>query len=174
MTTASFYDYVVNCFYPQLMANGVNFPVTLFFDGHSSHISIELHDFCAEKKFYYFLYLFSFIAHASHIMKPLDVRFFRPLKLCWRKAVSEHEQKSNKVIIKVNFSPIFHNAFTKVLKKSDIIEKSFERSGIYQFKADKVDYSKCITYRKENIKKSLLHESDTDPVTPFFRNITST
>ena len=45
MTTASFYEYIVNCFYPQLLANGV----ILFFDGHSSHISIELHDFCSEK-----------------------------------------------------------------------------------------------------------------------------
>ena len=52
----------------------------------------------------------------------------------------------------------------KVLKKPEIIEKSFERSGIYPFNADEVDYSKCITYRRENIKKSLLHESDTDAV----------
>ena len=116
MTTASFYEYIVNCFYPQLLTNGVNFLVILFFDGHSSHISIGLHDFCAEKQ----ILLYCFIANASHIMQPLDVGFFKPPKLCWQKAVAEHAQKSNKVITIVNFAPMFHDTFTKVLKKPEI------------------------------------------------------
>lgn len=78
---------------------------------------------------------------------------FRPLKLCWRKAVEVHAKKSNKIITKVNFAPIFYEAYSEVLKK-EVIPKSFEKAGIYPFDPEKVDYSKFITYRRDIIKQS--------------------
>lgn len=38
----------------------------LFLDGHKSHVSLELHDFCMDKQ----KHMYCFIPHASHIMQP--------------------------------------------------------------------------------------------------------
>ncbi|XP_014227669.1 uncharacterized protein LOC106652973 [Trichogramma pretiosum] len=159
MTSSAFYEFIVNCFYPQLLENGVQFPVIIFFDGHKSHISIELHDFCIQKK----IILYCFVAHASHIMQPLDVGTFRPLKVYWAQTVAEHGQRSNKIINKSNFAPLFHTAYSKLLLKPDIVKKSFEKAGLFPFNVDKVDYSKCIGYRracmKDNVANDALYET---------------
>ncbi|KAL7306134.1 hypothetical protein TKK_0001581 [Trichogramma kaykai] len=165
MTSSTFYEFIVNCFYPQLLENGVQFPAIIFFDGHKSHISIELHDFCIQKK----IILYFFVAHASHIMQPLDVGTFNPLKVYWAQTVAEHGQRSNKVINKSNFAPLFHTAYSKLLLKPDIVKKSFEKAGLFPFDMDKVDFSKCIGYRractKDNVANDALYETTSNTAT---------
>lgn len=50
MISATFFEYVANVFYPKLVKKNINFPVLVLLDGHKSHINLELHDFCNEKK----------------------------------------------------------------------------------------------------------------------------
>lgn len=50
MIGATFYEYMANVFYEQLVEDNVKFPVLVFLDGHKSHISMELHEFCVSKR----------------------------------------------------------------------------------------------------------------------------
>lgn len=147
MTTSTFYEYIANCFYPQLVQNSVPFPVVLFLDGHKSHISLELHDFCNDKQ----IILYCLVAHASHIYQPCDVGIFRPLKSAWKKTVAKHMQESNKPITKRNFAALFHTAFTEATNEQ-CIQIAFKASGLFPFDANNVNYSKCISKRWQEIK----------------------
>ena len=42
MTTETFYEYVANVFYPWLLQRDIDFPVVIYLDGHSSHVTIPL------------------------------------------------------------------------------------------------------------------------------------
>ena len=61
-------------------------PVVLLLDGNSSHINLELSKFCRDNS----ILLYCFPAHASHILQPLDISFFKPLKASWGKACDNY------------------------------------------------------------------------------------
>lgn len=73
--------------------------------------------------------------------------------MCWQKHVAECSQVSNKPITKVNFAQIFNAAYIEACDP-EVIKKFFECYGLYPFNPDKVDYSKCISYRRKLIKES--------------------
>ena len=50
MTTESFYEYITNVFFPWLVKEGVEFPVVVLLDNHSSHITLPLVRFCRENE----------------------------------------------------------------------------------------------------------------------------
>ncbi|XP_055708754.1 uncharacterized protein LOC129804981 [Phlebotomus papatasi] len=47
MTGECFYEYIVNTFYPWLIKNKVQLPVVLYVDGHKSHLTLPLSEFCS-------------------------------------------------------------------------------------------------------------------------------
>ncbi|KAJ8971663.1 hypothetical protein NQ314_000588 [Rhamnusium bicolor] len=81
MTGQSFYEFVANIFHPWIVANNVKVPVALFVDGHSSHLTMELSNFCVENQ----IELIALYPNATHILQPLDVSVFHPLKNGWKK-----------------------------------------------------------------------------------------
>lgn len=83
MTSEAFYEYIVNCFYPWLLSTKIKLPVVLFVDGHASHISYHLSEFCAEKG----VILIALFPNATHIHQPMDVSLFHSLKTHWSKGV---------------------------------------------------------------------------------------
>lgn len=85
MTAESFYEYVTNHFYPWLLKNDIEFPVILYVDGHSSHLTLPLCNFCRDKK----IELIALYPNATHILQPLDVSVFHPLKVAWKSAVDK-------------------------------------------------------------------------------------
>ena len=50
MTCETFFEYVTNVFYPYLIGKNSKFHVIPFANGHSSHISLHLNEFCKEKQ----------------------------------------------------------------------------------------------------------------------------
>ncbi|XP_011863938.1 PREDICTED: uncharacterized protein LOC105559902 [Vollenhovia emeryi] len=76
MTESMFFKYVTQKFYPWLLENLIEFPVVLFIDGHASHISVRLAEFCKQYK----IELVALYPNATHILQPLDVAVFHPLK----------------------------------------------------------------------------------------------
>ena len=67
--TRETFNIIKNGFYRQLVKDGIKFPVLLLFDGHKSHISLELHDFCVANR----ILLYCLYPNATHIMQPCDV-----------------------------------------------------------------------------------------------------
>lgn len=49
MTSAAFYEYFANIFQSYLLEKQINKPIIVFLDGHVSHMSYELSNFCKEK-----------------------------------------------------------------------------------------------------------------------------
>lgn len=83
MTGESFYEYMTNAFYPWCLQNEIQFPIIMYLDGHSSHATMALSDFCIAHG----IELISLYPNSTHITQPMDVALFRPLKDAWKKAV---------------------------------------------------------------------------------------
>ena len=82
MNSQVFYEYVANSFLPWVEQQNIPKPVLLLVDGHSSHVSYQVGKLCNESG----VGLYPLPAHASHIVQPCDVAFFKPLKSAWARA----------------------------------------------------------------------------------------
>lgn len=83
MTSETFYEYIANIFHPWLLKNNIKLPVILFVDGHSSHGTLHLSEFCQKNQ----IVLIALYPNSTHLTQPMDVSCFRPLKVGWRKGV---------------------------------------------------------------------------------------
>jgi hypothetical protein len=83
MTSATFFEYIANIFHPWLINQKITLPVVLFVDGHSSHLTYSLSEFCSENG----IHLVALHPNATHIIQSMDVAVFRPLKVYWKQAV---------------------------------------------------------------------------------------
>ncbi|KAF2180151.1 CENP-B protein [Zopfia rhizophila CBS 207.26] len=88
----------------------------LIIDGHESHQSITFQNLCKEYKIIT-LYMPS---HSSHLLQPLDVGCFGPLKKAYSYEVMELSRYSNFHVTKEDFLPAFKIAFYKVFIESNI------------------------------------------------------
>lgn len=77
MTAKIFFEYIANVFEPWLTKMKIKHPVLLYMDGHSSHMTLHLSKFCSDNE----IVLLALHANATHILQPLDVAFFRTLKI---------------------------------------------------------------------------------------------
>ena len=55
----------------------------LVIDGHESHMSVEFDTFCKDHK----IITISLPPHSSHLLQPLDVGCFNPLKTAYGKEI---------------------------------------------------------------------------------------
>ena len=102
-------------------------PVLLLVDGHSSHI-IDLHvsKFCKDNS----IHLYCLPPHSSHVLQPLDVTFFKPLKLAWGKVYDEYRlSHPGCVVTKYVFADAFREAWISSIRMSTIIN-GFRESGL--------------------------------------------
>lgn len=81
MTRETIFEYVMNVFHPWLRSQNITFPVILFKDGHTSHLSKYLSDYCSKNE----IEVVALYPNSTHLLQPLDVAVFRPLKLEWKK-----------------------------------------------------------------------------------------
>ncbi len=91
MTAESFYEYITNCFHPWLMKNNIALPIIFFVDGHSSHITYHLSEFCRDKE----IILIALHPNATHLMQPMDVSVFRSMKCHWQQAALDYPRNNN-------------------------------------------------------------------------------
>ena len=104
-------------------------PVVLFVDGHSSHSTFEAGKFCKENG----IVLYCLLAHSSHILQPLDVGVFGPLKTAYRNASVEWQfANPNAIPTKHHFPGIFKNAWAEAASEGNAM-KGFKHSGIFPF-----------------------------------------
>uniref|UniRef100_A0A6P7GWS7 Uncharacterized protein LOC114347427 isoform X2 n=1 Tax=Diabrotica virgifera virgifera TaxID=50390 RepID=A0A6P7GWS7_DIAVI len=138
MNMESFYEYIANCFYQWLEKHRVQLPIVLFLDGHTSHISLALSEFCKEKG----IILVALLPNSTHVLQPLDVAVFRPVKATWRNVV--HDFRLNHEMAKIkrtDFSGLVKICFDKCLKE-ETIKNGFKWCGLFPFNASKVQYNK--------------------------------
>lgn len=149
MTMESFYEYVANVFYPWLQQQEISLPVVLFLDGHSSHISLPLTTFCKEKG----IVLVALLPNSTHVLQPLDVAVFRPVKGTWRDIVREFRVKHNYTKLKrTDFCREVQKCFHRSLKPETIMS-GFKCCGLYPFNEQNIDYDKLLSKVKKHQDK---------------------
>lgn len=126
-------------FLPFLLKSEIQRPVILFLDGHMSHYSLHLSKFCREQK----IILISLYPNSTHIIQPLDVAVFGPLKSKWKKIVQQWRIDYNREISKYDV-PL---ALSKIIQNTEMIhniQAGFLATGLYPFNPNNVDYKKII------------------------------
>ena len=79
----------------------------LIFDGHSSHSTSEFRDFCLQNC----ILTLCMPAYTSHILQPLDVSYFGPLKKAYGSQIENKIRLSINHITKEEFLPAFFIAY---------------------------------------------------------------
>lgn len=147
MTGESFYEYVVNVFWPWLQENAVTLPIALFLDGHVSHMSMALSEFCSSHN----IILIALLPNATHILQPLDVSFFRPFKVHWKKMVYQWKLANNgNKLFREDFAPLLKKTLSTMSNKEQIIVNGFRTCGLFPFSEKNIDFNKFFKQSSSN------------------------
>ncbi|KAI8438153.1 hypothetical protein MSG28_010777 [Choristoneura fumiferana] len=149
MCSSTFYEYMTNVFNPWLEQNKIEKPVLFFVDGHKSHLTLHLSNFCSENG----IVVVALYPNSTHILQPMDLSVFRPLKAHWKKAVTLWKMENlGKILRKENFAPVLQKALTNLTK--DCVQNGFRAGGLFPFGPDYIDMSKISKTEIETTTKT--------------------
>lgn len=139
ITGEVFYEYIANVFYPWIKKKEIALPVILFVDGHSSHLTYHLSNFCNEVG----IVIVALNPNATHIIQPLDVSVFGPLKKKWTREVHKWRMENSQISInKLQLPKLLHGILQNDLHPQ-VIVNGFRKCGLYPFDEEAIDYTKC-------------------------------
>ena len=87
----------------------------LILDDHESHDSLEFTTYCKENN----IVILCMPAHSSHLLQPLDVGVFSPLKKAYGRQVEKLMRNRINHITKLEFLPIFRAAYFEAITESN-------------------------------------------------------
>ena len=88
----------------------------LILDGHKSHLSVEFQQYCQDNN----IITLCMPPHSSHLLQPLDIGCFSPLKALYSKQIKKLVQLQINYITKLEFLPAFKEAFRAVFTEQNI------------------------------------------------------
>jgi DDE superfamily endonuclease/Tc5 transposase DNA-binding domain/helix-turn-helix, Psq domain len=105
----------------------------LVLDGHESHHSIDFEEYCKKHN----IVTLCMPPHSSHLLQPLDVGCFSPLKKAYGRQIEELMRQQITHITKEDFIPAFRAAFQDSLTENNI-QGGFRGSGLVPFDPERV------------------------------------
>jgi hypothetical protein len=105
----------------------------LLIDGHESHQSAAFLQYCKNRK----IITLTMPAHSSHLLQPLDVGCFAPLKLEYGHQVNKLSRNRINHITKTEFLPCFIRAYNAAITASNI-QGGFRGAGLVPFDPERV------------------------------------
>lgn len=121
-------------------------PTLLVLDNHSSHISLEIFNFCKQHG----IVMVTIPPHTSHKLQPLDVAFFSSLKAAFNRECDLFiKSRVYEKITPYELAELFHKAYVKVATM-DKGNSGFKSCGIWPYNPDKfknIDYEHSASYR---------------------------
>jgi hypothetical protein len=105
----------------------------LILDGHESHQSLEFQELCKENN----IYTLCMPPHSSHLLQPLDVGCFSPLKRAYSREVEALIRHYINHITKLEFLPAFKAAFDRSFTSANICS-AFRGAGLVPLQPDVV------------------------------------
>jgi len=105
----------------------------LILDGHESHHSLEFQELCKENN----IYTLCMPPHSSHLLQPLDVGCFSPLKRAYSREIEALIRHHINHITKLEFLPAFKAAFTRSFTPGNICS-AFRGAGLVPLQPDVV------------------------------------
>lgn len=103
----------------------------LILDGHGSHHTIEFIQFCEDHN----IIPFGLPPHTTHLLQPLDVSVFQPLKHYQAKALDAIVRDGVTEITKLEFLGYIQQIRRQAFKKTTILS-GFRRAGIWPYNPD--------------------------------------
>ena len=115
-------------------------PLLLIMDGHQSHLDPELVRAAQREG----VILLCLPPHTSHILQPLDVSFFRPLKADFSGVTGDLSAVSHSFLLsKKEFSRVLRDSYQRV-KDRRVVVAGFRRCGIYPLDSMAIDWSRVM------------------------------
>ena len=105
----------------------------LIIDGHESHCSLAFQDYCKENK----IIALCMPSHSSHLLQPLDVACFAPLKRSYGDGISALARNYIYYISKETFLLAFKAAYEQTFTKENACA-GFRGAGLVLFNPDAV------------------------------------
>jgi hypothetical protein len=105
----------------------------LIFDGHERHHSLEFQELCKENN----IYTLCMPPHLSHLLQPLDVGCFSPLKRAYSREIEALIRHYINHITKLEFLPAFKAAFQRSFTSANICS-AFRGTGLVPLQPDAV------------------------------------
>jgi hypothetical protein len=105
----------------------------LVLDGHESHRSLEFQELCKENN----IYTLCMPPHSSHLLQPLDVGCFSPLKRAYSREIESLIRHQINHITKLEFLPAFKAAFDRSFTTANICS-AFRGAGLVPLQPDAV------------------------------------
>ena len=107
----------------------------LIMDNHSSHISLDVIATARKNG----VDIVSIPPHCSHVVQPLDVTVYGPLKKAWARQIKYfHDTQPGRHITDMDIGKLFSKAYNIVFRNQEIIRNGFEATGIYPYNPDRV------------------------------------
>lgn len=120
-------------FKPQTKTSG-NRHRLLIIDGHSSHLSIEFIEFCLNQN----IHLLCLPSHSTHLLQPLDVGLFSPLKNYYCNLLDLWTRTHPyQAFNKGDFFPLLMQARQQAFTEKNI-RSAFVATGIYPYRRQQV------------------------------------
>lgn len=109
-------------------------PVVLFFDGHYSHISIRLIEISRENN----IHLVLLPSNTTHVLQPLDVGVYGPLKQAWKKILADFKRQTRAANISKEEFPNLVAQLWSASFKPQHLQGGFRESGLFPFRCDAI------------------------------------
>lgn len=108
-------------------------------DNLSSHITVSALQLCRDND----IHLICLPPNSTHLTQPLDVAFFRPLKIAWRKVLSDWKDTAAGMrstnIQKEHFPPLLAKMMEIITPQADNnLKAGFRKCGIYPLNIEEV------------------------------------
>ncbi|KAJ3571483.1 hypothetical protein NPX13_g5366 [Xylaria arbuscula] len=105
----------------------------LVLDGHESHISAKFEVYCKDNN----IITLSMPPHSSHLLQPLDIALYSPLKRAYSKEIEQFIKASINHITKPEFFIAFKAAHFAIFKEENI-KSGFRAAGLVPYNPDEV------------------------------------
>ncbi|EFQ94160.1 hypothetical protein PTT_08258 [Pyrenophora teres f. teres 0-1] len=105
----------------------------LILDGHSSHATPEFDQYCTENK----IITLCMPAHTSHLLQPLDVSCFAPLKRAYGHEIQELARQGVYHVDKIDFLQVYTQIQPTVFTQQNI-QAAFQATGLIPLCPDRV------------------------------------
>ncbi|CAF1329785.1 unnamed protein product [Didymodactylos carnosus] len=138
MQERSFYEWFKNLFIPQTAPSK---PILFILDGHKSHHSVRTVELAIVND----ILLLCIPPDSTHVLQPLNVTFFKPIKQKYREILSEYYRTSRyKNVTKDIFPTLLNKLFnSSAVRKVNII-KGFMNTGIYPLNRRSINSAKIL------------------------------
>lgn len=149
MNQETFIQYLLEVVIPYVKSTKIIGYFILFVDGHKSHLSLEASELCMEHS----IVLITLFPNSTFILQPLDVNVFGPLKAMWNAFLLRKDHNFEGCATKLNFGPIldsFVDQKKEPLKR--FVQDGFQRTGIYPWNIDAVEFEKLLPECRQNKK----------------------